>query len=296
MANKAAWLTAAKAKPFKVDDAPMPVPQADEVVIRNRAVAINPCDWAMQTLGLLPLPYPFIEGCDAAGEITSVGSAVEDFEIGDRVVAILDPYGSQNTFNGAFQLFAVTKKNSIAKLPDTISYVEASVLPLGISTAAVGLFQTDTLALPHPQINPKPTSKVVLVWGGSSSVGACAIQLIAGAGFEVATTASSHNLEYCKTLGARYVFDYTKDSVVEEIVTTLNGIEFGGVFCAIIDSAVVKSCAHIADKLGGNKFVSTVLVDTMPLPDDLPSDVKTSKGETNKPPTLAWAKLAAANK
>ena len=67
MSNKAAWLTAAKVKPFKIDDSPMPVPKANEVVIKNCAVAINPTDWAMQALGGIPLSYPYIEGCDTAG-------------------------------------------------------------------------------------------------------------------------------------------------------------------------------------------------------------------------------------
>jgi NADPH:quinone reductase-like Zn-dependent oxidoreductase len=43
---------------------------AKEVVIKNRAVAINPTDWVMQALGGIPLPYPmypYIEGCDTAG-------------------------------------------------------------------------------------------------------------------------------------------------------------------------------------------------------------------------------------
>jgi NADPH:quinone reductase-like Zn-dependent oxidoreductase len=156
-----------------------------------------------------------------------------------------------------------------------------------ISTAASALFQTDTLALPHPQVNPKPTGKVVLVWGGSSSVGACAIQLVVGAGFDVATTASSHNLEYCKTLGAKYVFDHAKDNVVEDITSALKGVDFGGAFCAIINSDVIKQCAQIASELGGNKFVSTVRPTTMPLQDGLPSDVKTSNGEmTNSHPCL----------
>jgi NADPH:quinone reductase-like Zn-dependent oxidoreductase len=285
MANKAAWLTGAQVKPFKVDDAPMPVPEADEVVIRNRAVAINPVDWAMQAMGIIIQTYPFIEGCDAAGEITAVGSAVKDFKIGDRVVALLDASASGKVSNAAFQLFSSAGENSIAKLPDNVSYAEASVLPLGISTAASALFQTDTLALPHPQVNPKPTAKVVLVWGGTSSVGACAIQLVVGAGFDVATTASSHNLEYCKTLGAEYVFDHAKDSVVEDITTALKGVDFGGAFCAIMNPDVIKQCAQIAGELGGNKFVSTVYATTMPLQDGLPSDVKTSNGEmTNSHP------------
>ena len=281
MANKAAWLTGAKVKPFKVDDAPMPVPEANEVVIRNHAVAINPVDWAMQAMGagIIWQTYPLIEGLDAAGEISAIGSAVKDLKIGDRVVAILDSGSSQKKTTAAFQLFSSASKNGVAKIPDHISYAEASVLPLCISTAASGLFQPDTLALPHPQINPKPTGKVVLVWGGSSSVGACAIQLVAGAGFDVATTAGTHNLDYCKTLGAKYVFDHTKDSVVEDITTALTGVEFGGAFCAIMLPDVIQKCAQIASKLGGHKFVSTVLASTMPLQDGLPDDVKTSNGK-----------------
>jgi NADPH:quinone reductase-like Zn-dependent oxidoreductase len=133
MANKAAWLTAAQVMPFKVDDAPMPVPEADKAVIRNRAVAINPVDWAMQAMGIgiIVQTYPFIGGFDPAGEITAVGSAVKDFKIGDRVVAIFDASGSQNVSNAAFQLFSSAGENSIAQLPDNVSYAEASVLPLG---------------------------------------------------------------------------------------------------------------------------------------------------------------------
>ena len=78
----------------------------------------------MQAMGIIVLTYPFIKGCDAAGEITAVGSAVKDFKIGDRVIAILDPYGSQNISNAAFQLFSSAGENGIAKLPDNVSYAE----------------------------------------------------------------------------------------------------------------------------------------------------------------------------
>jgi NADPH:quinone reductase-like Zn-dependent oxidoreductase len=279
MANKAAWLTGPKEKLFKIDDAPMPTPKADEIVIRNRAVGINPVDWAIQALGIFPISYPFIGGHDAAGDITEVGSAVTKFKVGDRVTAFLHPSGTENPANGAFQLFFLAGENNIAKLPDNVTYAEASVLPLCISTAASGLFQANTLALPFPQLNPKPTGKVVIVWGGSSSVGACAIQLVKGAGFEVATTSNSRNLEYCKTIGANYVFDYTKESVVEDMITALQSVDFAGAFCAIIEPEVIKQCAQIASKLGGNKFVATVRVPVMPAVEGLPSDVKTCTGK-----------------
>ena len=276
MANKAAWLKNPKERPLQIDDAPMPTHGPDEVVIRNRAVAINPVDCAIQATGMFPISYPFIGGHDASGDITAVGSAVTDFKVGDRVVAFLNPTGDGNRSNGAFQLFFKTGVNAIAKLPNNVSYAEASVLPMGLGVAASGLFQADTLALPFPQVDPTPNDKVVLIWGGGSSMGACAIQLAKGAGFKVAATANGHNLESMKNLGADYVFDYTKDSVIEDVLAALQGADFAGAFCAIIEPEVIKQCAQIASKLGGNKFVANVRVPAMPPVEGMPSDTKTA--------------------
>ncbi|KAL9111643.1 MAG: hypothetical protein Q9227_003916 [Pyrenula ochraceoflavens] len=287
MANKAAWLTSAGVRPFKVDEAPMPLPKEDEVVIRNRAVAINPTDWKQQEVTILSREYPTILGCDAAGEITALGSDVKDFNIGDRVIVILDSYACKNPSSAAFQLFSIAKWNAIAKIPDNVSYAEGSVLPLAISTSATALFDKDTLALPLPQTNPKPNGKVVLVWAGSTSLGLCAIQLIRAAGFDVATTASSHNLEYCKTMGAKYVFDRTKDSIVDDVVSALNGLEYAGAYCSILDSDAAKQCGVITSRLSGHKFVSTVNAPFMPL-DEMPDGVKTSNGKTSIRPELCF--------
>ena len=48
MSNKAAWITASKANPLEIDDAPLPKAGADEVVIKNHAAAVNPVDWKIQ--------------------------------------------------------------------------------------------------------------------------------------------------------------------------------------------------------------------------------------------------------
>lgn len=280
MANKAAWLPAEKAKPLIVGEAPMPMPKPDEVVIRNRAVAINPTDWALQAISHIPVSYPFIAGCDAAGEISAVGSDVEYVKVGDRVVVFLEPYGSQDTAHGAFQLFSVAKETAVAKLPDNISYTDASVFPLALSTAATALFQKDTLALPYPKLSPEAQGKVIFVWGGSTSVGTCGIQLLIAAGFDVAVAASGHNLEYLKTLGAKYVFDYRKDNIEEDVIHVLDGLDFGGAFCAWQDSDALKKCGQIASKLGGNKFLATIYAPMFPPADGLvPSDVKISTGK-----------------
>ncbi|KAF3940453.1 Zeta-crystallin [Dactylella cylindrospora] len=270
MSNKAAWMMTPKARPLVVADAPMPTAGPGEVVIRIHAVAINPVDVAVQLLGIFPVVTPYIGGCDLAGQIIEVGPEVDNFKVGDRVL------GVPSAGFSAFQLYLATKANVIVKIPDSVSYAEASVFPLAMATAASALFQKDTHNLPLPRIGAEPQGKVVLVWGGSTSVGACAIQLLIGAGFDVAAVTSSRNLENLKALGAKYVFDYGKESVVEDVISGLKGVDFGGAFCTSREAEDVRKCGRIADALGGIKFVSTAMASTMPLVDGLPDGVGTS--------------------
>ncbi|KAK9363578.1 hypothetical protein V1504DRAFT_437721 [Lipomyces starkeyi] len=88
------------------------------------------------------------------------------------------------------------------KIPDSLSFNDASVFPLCIATAAHGLFSKDYLGMPFPKVNSTSTGKSVFIWGGSSGVGSNAIQLCKAAGFEVITTCSARNFDYVKSLGA----------------------------------------------------------------------------------------------
>ena len=67
---------------------------------------------------------------------------------------------------GAFQKYVVVQRNAVAQLPSDIRTSVGVVLPLGISTAAAGLFQKDYLNIPLPEQDPKPLDRVVLIWGG----------------------------------------------------------------------------------------------------------------------------------
>jgi len=75
-------------------------------------------------------------------------------------------------------------------IPSTLSYQDAAMLPLGLSTAARGLFQTNLLALQHPPATPQASGRTLLVWGGATSAGSNAIQLAVAAGYDVVTTCS----------------------------------------------------------------------------------------------------------
>jgi NADPH:quinone reductase-like Zn-dependent oxidoreductase len=170
---------------------------------------------------------------------------------------------------GAYQQYVLVPEITVAAVPDSIGLEKAVVLPLAISTAAAGLYQSDQLGLPYPTKGAKNSGKTVLIWGGSSSVGSTAIQLAVASGLTVVSTGSSRNHDYIKSLGAKYVFDYNSSSVVDDVLKALKEGEFSGVFDAVSSADTVKTCAKIAEALGGGK-IATVL----PPPEGLPSGVQ----------------------
>ena len=85
--NVAAWALKEKQRPLVVDSAPYTPPPKDHVVVKVQDVAINPIDWIVQREAIFPLNYPNILGQDIAGEIVEVGENVEEFKIGQRVIA-----------------------------------------------------------------------------------------------------------------------------------------------------------------------------------------------------------------
>jgi NADPH:quinone reductase-like Zn-dependent oxidoreductase len=176
---------------------------------------------------------------------------------------------------GAFQLYTVAYEITVAPIPDYLSYEQAVVLPLAISTAAAGLYQKGFLELPYPTINPKSTGKSILVWGGSSSVGSTTIQLAVGSGLEVVSTASKQNLDYLKLLGAKHVFDHSSATVVEDILAVLKGSDFVGAYDAISLPETLKPTAEIVHQLGGGKIATVLAAPT----EGLPSNVTAVGGE-----------------
>ncbi len=146
--------------------------------------------------------------------------------------------------------------NMASHIPSTMSFEQASVIPLGLSTSACGMFQADYLALQHPSVNPNSTGKTLVVWGGASSVGSNAIQLGVAAGYEVITTASPKNFEYVKKLGASQAFDYHSDKIVDELVAALKNKTNAGFIDCIGQNGSWESCADVALKSKGGKFIA----------------------------------------
>ena len=144
-------------------------------------------------------------------------------------------------------------------LPNNVSFEAGVVLPLSCDTAAAGLFQKDHLDLPLPSTEPQPTGTTLFVWGGSSSVGCSVIQIARAAGYDVVTTASERNHEFCISLGASAVFEYRNDDVVDQVVNSLKGKTLAGVYDAIGDVGGFQACVSILEKSEGKKMIVSVL-------------------------------------
>ena len=267
--NAAAWLNT-KQSPLTVGPAPYTAPKSDEIVVRNRVVAMNPIDWIKQVAGDFLfnwIKYGFVLGSDSAGEVVEVGSAVTRFKVGDRVLghAVGTDPKRNRAAEGSFQKYTVLLERMASPIPASMSFEEASVLPLGLSTAACGLFEKDQLALDLPSLSSKPNGKTLLVWGGSTSVGSNAIQLAVAAGYEVFTTASPRNFDYCKKLGASRVFDYHDANVVRDIIAALEGKTMAGALA--IGAGSPEACVAVVRACKGAKFVSMA---TFPISFDQP--------------------------
>lgn len=257
--NSALWLTAGR-KGFEVGPSAYTTPRDGEIVLRTRAVAINPVDWLTLLIGDLVfswLRYPFIMGSDVAGEVVDVGPGVTRFAIGDRVLghAIGTEKARNRAEEGGFQTYTVLLERMAAPIPASMPYETAAVLPLGLSTAASGLFEKNQLALELPSASPKATGKTLLVWGGSSSVGSNAIQLARAAGYEVVATASPRNFAYVQGLGAARVFDHHSPSVISDLIRTLQHRTVAGALA--IGPGSGRACLDVLAACSGELALAT---------------------------------------
>ncbi|EIW69793.1 hypothetical protein TREMEDRAFT_29778 [Tremella mesenterica DSM 1558] len=261
--NIAAFLTEPKSESLIIGPTEMPKANKGEIVIRVHATALAPVDSGIQKLDLFPwLKYPRILGCDAAGEVVQVGPEGEwgcPFKIGDRVIGGpggIMPKRLSNT-EASFQRYTRLLVQVTSPLPPSIPYIQGCSLPLNLATASTGLFEPHLLHLDYPTIPPLPeNNKYLIIWGGSTSVGSCAIQLARSSGYTIITTCSPKNFDYCKELGAKQVLDYNDPLIEEKLVELLNGKQVVGALT--LGEGGAEICVKVFKKSDciGKKFVA----------------------------------------
>lgn len=256
-ANYSAIVDSANAA-LRVAETDIPTPGADDIIVRNYAVAVNTIDPAQQG-GFQVKKWPIVPGHDLAGEVYATGSNVTRFNIGDRVIGHSWQFFTNDPADGAFSLYCRIPAANAAVLPDNFTYTQGVVLPLAIDTAAAGFYQKDYMGLDFPSVDSKPGSKgeVVVIYGGSSSVGSAAIQLAFNAGYRVIATASAANFDLCRESGASDVFDYKSPIVAEDIAAAVGKDHFKGLYNAIGVPESFDVVTPIMEKLGGGFLANT---------------------------------------
>ena len=185
---------------LQVLERPDPVPGAGEVRIAVKAAGLNFSD-LLARVGMYPdAPKPpCVIGYEIAGDVESVGDAVEGVQAGDRVIA-----GTR--FGGQAEL-VVVKESDVVPLPDGWSYEKGAALPVVYATAYAGIVRYGAL---HP-------GERVLIHAAAGGVGIAATQIAKHVGGELFGTASASKHDAIRGFGIEHAIDYHSQDPVNEI-------------------------------------------------------------------------------
>ncbi|KRA70711.1 NADPH:quinone oxidoreductase [Lysobacter sp. Root667] len=184
---------------LRLGDMPEPEVRDRDVLVAVHAASLNQLDAKIRDgefKFILPYRLPLIMGNDVAGVVVRVGSKVRGFKPGDEVYA----RPNQDRIGTLAEFIAIDEAD-LALKPTNLSMEAAASIPL------VGLTAWQVLV---DRAELKRGQKV-LIHAGSGGVGTFAIQLAKHLGATVATTTSTENVDWVKSLGADVVVDYRKE-------------------------------------------------------------------------------------
>lgn len=105
---------------------PKLIPGEGQIVIKNKAVAINPLDAKRLVYGIRIESWPTGGGFEVAGVVDSVGDGVTDLKVGDEVMAVVGP-SELSTYG--FQEYSRIQAGGAVRKPKNLSFEEAASLP-----------------------------------------------------------------------------------------------------------------------------------------------------------------------
>lgn len=180
---------------LEATDLPEPKVGPDFVLVRTRAVGVNPVDHKIREGaldGFLPSHFPLVPGFDVAGVVERVGPAVTGFAPGDEVIG----YNRQDHLQGGtYAELTSVPERAVAARPTSVGWAEAGALPLVGLTAYQAIVERLELR----------KGETLLVHAASGGVGTMAVQIAALLGAQVVGTAGEGNQDRVRDLGATAV-------------------------------------------------------------------------------------------
>ena len=173
-------------------DLPAPTPKANEALVKIEASGVNFIDVYFRE-GRYPAPLPFINGQEAAGAVTEVGSEVASFKAGDRV--------AYTGALGSYAEYAAVPAARLVKIPDALSFEQAAAAMLQGMTAHYLLFSSYKLQ----------KGETALVHAAAGGVGLLLVQIAKKIGARViATAGTDEKAQLARDAGADECIVYTQ--------------------------------------------------------------------------------------
>jgi NADPH:quinone reductase-like Zn-dependent oxidoreductase len=187
---------------FHTTEIPEPVLASDELLIEVVAGSVNPIDWK-QRRGkhrfLFGSPFPIVLGYDVAGKVVKKGSAIQRFNIGDRVCGVLN-----NKYGGGLGQFARASEKCFAHVPVSLDLVSTAALPLAGLTALQALRDKGKIC----------AGSKVLIIGAAGGVGHFAQQIATIYESEVYSVSSRSHEKFLQQLSKHTLIDYTSTDIL----------------------------------------------------------------------------------
>lgn len=214
------------------EDAPKPEIHPGEVLVRVKAVGLNPPDWYLRE-GYKTLPpewqpkvsFPVILGTDISGVIEAVADDVQNFSAGDEVYSMVRFPSGLAGGSRAYVEYVSVPAQELALKPAGIDHQHAAGAPMSLLTAwqfLVELGHDEPNPLQPYQHQPIPLEgRTVLVNGAAGGVGHFALQLAKWKGARVIAVASGEHEGLVRQLGADQFIDYTRTKP-EDVVRDLD--------------------------------------------------------------------------
>lgn len=239
-------------------DLPAPQPGARDLLVRVKAISVNPVD-AKIRLGVAPEAGQVkVLGWDAVGMVESVGVDVQHFKAGDRVY-----YAGAINRPGANSELHLVDERIVARAPASLSDAQAAALPLTSITAYELLF--DRLRVPKDG----GAGQTLLIVGGAGGVGSILIQLARQLTqlTVVATASRSETRQWCLDLGAHAVIDHAKPLAAE--------LKAAGFDAVDMVASLTQTAQHFTQIIESLKPQGQLaVIDDMPVLDVMPLKTK----------------------
>ncbi|WP_280254885.1 zinc-binding dehydrogenase [Nocardia wallacei] len=213
---------------LRLAEVPVPEPGPGQVRVRVEACGLNPVDYQVAAAGHLDWTWPHVLGLDVAGTVDAVGEDVTAVHPGQRVA-----YHGDLRRPGGLAEYALADVLTVALIPDSVDSASAAALPCAGMAAYQAVFRRLQVA----------GGDTVLVTGGAGGVGGFAVQLASWAGARVITTASAHNADHVRYLGATDVIDYRTEDVPARVRELTDG---RGVDRVVDTISPASATAHLA--------------------------------------------------